>query len=76
MAPEIYLGQPYDYSSDIFSIGVILYFSLTYQLPFESSEPELIIKKTIEEKINLENKHLTNSCKIFLRKLLKKDPKK
>lgn len=37
IAPEIYSGMKYDYGSDVFSIGVILYFMLTNQLPFNSS---------------------------------------
>ena len=79
IAPEIYLGRPYDYPSDIFSIGVILFFSLTMTFPFGSSEPELIIKNTIEEKINYDNKdlrHLSVNCKNFLKRILKKNPLK
>ncbi len=79
IAPEIYLGQPYDYQSDIFSIGVIVYFALSLSLPFGSTEPELIIKKTIEEEINFECKHikhLSPNCKNFLKRLLKKNPQK
>jgi serine/threonine protein kinase len=79
IAPEVYQNKPYDYPSDIFSVGVIIFYSLTLTFPFGSTEPELIIKNTLEEKINYDGKHLRHlsvSCKNFLKKLLKKDPNK
>lgn len=79
IAPEVYQNKPYDYPSDIFSFGVILFYCLTLTFPFGSTEPELIIKNTLDEKINYDSKplrHLSVSCKNFLKKLLKKDPNK
>lgn len=45
MAPEILSGKEYGYESDIFSLGVILYFMLSAELPFYSDENDIIIKK-------------------------------
>ena len=56
-----------------------MFYCLTLTFPFGSTEPELIIKNTIEEKINYDSKnlwHLSVSCKSFLKRLLKKDPNK
>ena len=37
IAPEIFYGEDFDESYDVFSLGVILYFMLCGSLPFFSS---------------------------------------
>ena len=44
-APEILLGFPYDYSADVWSLGVIVYFMLSGTSPFPDHET-LETKKT------------------------------
>jgi len=34
MAPEINQGKPYTFSSDVFSLGVIVYYMCTFRMPF------------------------------------------
>jgi NIMA (never in mitosis gene a)-related kinase len=34
MAPEITRGTQYSFSSDVWSLGVIVYYMCTYQMPF------------------------------------------
>ena len=44
MAPERLRGAPLDARSDIFAIGVVLYQTLTGQLPFQGEDGELVNK--------------------------------
>lgn len=47
MSPEQLEGRPADHRSDIYSLGVVLYESLTGSLPYSSSEPNVLRKEII-----------------------------
>jgi eukaryotic-like serine/threonine-protein kinase len=47
MAPEIIEGKEADERSDIFSLGTILYWLATGQLPFAASNPTAILRRAI-----------------------------
>ncbi len=47
-APEIWRDEPYDESSDIWSIGVVLYEMLTLSPPFKAKNIAGLRKKVIE----------------------------
>ena len=47
LAPEILEGKPYDSSSDIWSLGVILYEIMTFQLPFNANSLPMLTVKII-----------------------------
>jgi len=49
MAPERLRGDPLDARSDIFAVGVMLYQTLTRQLPFQGEEGVLVIKLMSEK---------------------------
>ena len=36
MAPEIHQGKPYSFSSDVWSLGVVVYYMCTYTMPFNA----------------------------------------
>jgi len=40
MAPEVQLGKPYTFSSDVWSLGVIVYYMWTYEMPFNAETPD------------------------------------
>lgn len=43
LAPEIFLGQDFDEGVDMFSLGIIMYFMLCGNLPFNSPIYEEIV---------------------------------
>jgi len=53
MAPERLLDEPYDGRSDVYSVGILLFFMLTGQLPFvaESGDPVSLIMKQLKERL-------------------------
>ena len=46
IAPEIFLGQDFDEGVDMFSLGIIMYFMLCGNLPFNSPIYEEIVEQT------------------------------
>ena len=79
MAPEILKGKNVGVSSDLFSLGVIMYFLISGELPFFSDEEYLVRKKIIEGDFNLEDEFFSNvseEAKDLIRRLLEKDPEK
>ena len=75
MAPEMVEGRSYP-QSDIWSIGVIVYLSLTGKYPFESKENkdlfQIIKKKEINTKY-LKESECSDEAKDFIMKCLTKD---
>jgi serine/threonine-protein kinase len=47
MAPELLEGKELDFRSDVFSLGTILYWLATGQLPFSGKNPHQVIKKIV-----------------------------
>lgn len=77
VSPEILKNVPHDQSTDMWSIGVILYVLLVGYPPFmEDSQQELFRKiRAGEYNFPEENwKHISNEAKDLIRKLLKVDP--
>jgi serine/threonine protein kinase len=77
VSPEILKNIPHDQSTDMWSIGVILYVLLVGYPPFmEDNQHELFRKIRIGEYEfpNEDWKHISNQAKDLIRKLLKVDP--
>ncbi|EAR89316.2 Serine/Threonine kinase domain protein (macronuclear) [Tetrahymena thermophila SB210] len=51
LAPEILLGQPYNYKSDIWSLGVLLFAMVTGQLPFGSNSSKKAVYQKVKQAI-------------------------
>jgi serine/threonine-protein kinase len=48
MAPELLEGKELDFRSDVFSIGTVLYWLATGQLPFTGKNPHQVLKAILE----------------------------
>ena len=80
MAPEVLMGMDYNFSADVWSIGIIAYLLLTGYLPFDDEESDKeVIRKTLFESIPFDNdswKNISNTAKEFIKKILIKDKEK
>jgi len=45
LCPEICRGEPYNWSSDVWSLGCLLYEMLTNEVPFQSGDFSILMKK-------------------------------
>jgi serine/threonine protein kinase len=77
-SPEVLLNN-YDKSCDIWSCGVIMYYLLSGQFPFEGKTEQQIISKIIEAKLEFNDEHFNNiseEAKELIRKCLQYQPNK
>lgn len=73
------MGDKYGVKSDVFSLGVILYFILSGDLPFNSDENDLIVQKTIEGDYNMNGRSwdiISDQAKNLIQNMLEKDQTK
>lgn len=57
MSPEQAKGEPVDFRSDIYSLGITLYFMLSDQYPFTADQPLAILNKHLNEPLPDINKY-------------------
>ena len=79
VAPEVLLRKPYNKQIDIWSLGIIMYYGLSGELPFsdESNEESVIAKKIVYDEVKfLTNKWIKRSKEVItlIKKCLIKDP--
>jgi len=47
-SPEVWRDQPYDHKSDIWSLGCVLYESITLKPPFRAEDMQGLYKKVLK----------------------------
>jgi len=73
MSPEQLEGQPADPRSDIFSLGLVLYETLSGQLPYSSTEASSIRREIMDGKIGISSS-LPGPLFNFIRKATNRSP--
>jgi len=78
VAPEIFLGKSYNAKTDIFSLGVILFFMIRGELPFSHQVKEVVIRNIIKENYEMDSDefflNVSEDCKDLIRRMLKMKP--
>lgn len=75
MAPELWLGEPYDDKTDLWSVGAIMYEMLTGRVPFNVKNYHELKKKVLRGGIVFP-KRITEKCLDLLKSLLEINPEK
>ncbi|CAI2362813.1 unnamed protein product [Moneuplotes crassus] len=79
VAPES-LNQEYSYSADVWSIGIMLYFSICFRYPFEDTDEEELFRKIQEQELSFHPKEtwdtVPEELKDLVKMMLEKDPMK
>jgi len=79
VAPEVADGESsYGVKSDVFSCGVLLYFALSYQMPFDGADENAVIRQTLRCKVKFGKsfQHVSGSVVAFLQAQLQKVPER
>lgn len=78
VAPEVLKGN-YDFSCDVWSLGVILYIMLCGYPPFEGDNNKEIFKRVLQQKLEFDPEdwsEISDEAKDLITKMLSKDPAK
>lgn len=77
MAPEIVSGSPYGQAVDIWSLGILTYFIIEFEFPFQGSTRAELFNNVRKNKMSFEgNKVWTKvsaQCKDFIKQCLNLD---
>ena len=77
MSPEQGLGNPVDYRSDIYSLGVVFYQMVTGRIPFQADTPMAIVIKHINDPLPRPRDfapHLPDEAERIIFKAMQKKP--
>jgi NIMA (never in mitosis gene a)-related kinase len=74
LSPEIIEGRPYNFKSDIWSLGVLLYELCCLKPPFDASSLHFLALKIVKGKFNPVPRTFQQPLRGLIEKLLKVDP--
>lgn len=74
-SPEVCENRPYDFKSDIWSMGCVLYEICTFSRPFESRNMLALVRKICQDEYPPLPDRYSDNLKNLVKKLLNKDPK-
>ncbi len=75
LSPEQAKGLPPDIRSDLYSLGITMYYALTGQLPYEGNTSWSVINMHINAPVpKIENANIPEKLKEVVSKLLQKEP--
>lgn len=75
-SPEVWKDQPYDKSSDIWSLGAVLYEMVALSPPFQAKDMKGLYNKVVKGAYPAIPKHFSTDLSSMIANLLKVDPKK
>mmetsp|Transcript_80599 Transcript_80599/g.248615 ORF Transcript_80599/g.248615 Transcript_80599/m.248615 type:complete len:508 (+) Transcript_80599:2-1525(+) len=76
LSPEIIQEQPYDYKSDVWSCGVVLYESATLQHPFDADSLVILAGKICRDEIPEPDETYSSDLRALIHMMLDKNQKK
>ncbi|CAD8141454.1 unnamed protein product [Paramecium octaurelia] len=74
VAPEILKNQQYDCKVDIYSLGIMMYYSLTGKKPFDSDDYQQLIEQNEEGLVDISILKLSKEGLMLIESILKPDP--
>ena len=75
LSPEMVKGEPYDYRTDIWDLGIILYEMIYFKNPFEAKAIHAMYMNIVSGKIGkMEKKNISNELIELIRTILRVNP--
>lgn len=76
MSPEQAQGLKQDVRSDIYSLGIILYYMVSGELPFKGNEPREVMAAQVKQRINsmkLKTRAVSETTHYFIERMVSKE---